>query len=63
MADGNWEPILGFNRCPRCGIKLNSVSNILTEFKEISDLKFVNIFRLNKEEQMQTLVQKTMNGL
>ena len=63
IADGNWEPILGFNRCPRCGIKLNSVSNTVTGFKEISDLTFVNIFRLNKEQQMQTLFQKTKNGL
>jgi len=63
IADGDWEPILGFNRCPRCGIKLNSVSNKMITFKEIEELTFKNIFSLKREQQLQTLFEKTKNGL
>ncbi len=63
IADGDKECVLGFNRCPRCGIKFNSVSDTKTKEKKIEQLCFTVFFKLNDNERQQYILDRTKNGL
>jgi len=63
IADGDKECILGYNRCPRCGLKFNWVSDIRTEIKEIGTLQFTHFLNLNNTTRQEYLLNRTKNGL
>jgi len=63
MANGDKECVLGYNRCPRCGLKFNSVSDTRTEIKEIETLNFTNFLNLDNNARQQYLLDRTKNGL
>jgi len=63
IADGDKECVFGFNRCPRCGIKFNSVSDTKTEVKEIGHLSFTDFLKLDHIGRQQYLQDRTKNGL
>src|SRR5574343_551148 len=62
MANGNKECVLGYNRCPRCGLKFNLVSDTKTGIKEIEQLSFTAFLKLDNNERHQYLLDKTKNG-
>ena len=63
MADGNKENVIGYNRCPRCGIKFNFVTGRKTEVKEIENLNFSNYLNLDINTRNQILLEKLKNSL
>ncbi len=63
MADGDKECVLGFNRCPRCRLKFNSVSNTKTDIKEIGQLSFNHFLKLDNDERQHYLLDRIKNGL
>jgi hypothetical protein len=63
IADGDKEPVFGFNRCPRCAVKLNYVSNNRTSIDTITELSFYNFCTLNEDRRRKFLSAKTKNGL
>ena len=62
IADGDWEVVLGFNRCPRCGIKLNHISNAPSLTNEVDELRFDNFLGLDRIHHQEELFKKTING-
>lgn len=63
IADGDKECILGYNRCPRCGLKFNSISDKKTVEKEIDKLRFTDFQKLDKNQRQQFLLERIKNGL
>jgi hypothetical protein len=63
MANGDKECVLGYNRCPRCGLKFISVSDKRTEIKEIETLIFTIFLNLDNKARHQYLLDRTKNGL
>jgi hypothetical protein len=60
LADGNKEAVLGFNRCPRCGIKYNRVSFKRNYFDDIKLLEFSNFLALKEDEKV-TYLERIAN--
>ena len=63
MANGDKECVLGYNRCPRCELKFNFVSDTRTGTDEIEILNFTDFLNLDNSTQQQYLLDKTRNGL
>ncbi|MEM9829013.1 MAG: hypothetical protein AAF944_00165 [Bacteroidota bacterium] len=63
IADGDWEPILGHSRCPRCKYKFNYVSKRRSQIKNINLLSFKSFDVLKEDEQIEYLKEKTKTGL
>ncbi len=63
MANGDKECVLGYNRCPRCGLKFNSVSNRRIDTGEIEILNFTDFLNLDNNARQQYLLDRTKNGL
>lgn len=63
MTNGDKECVLGYNRCPRCGLKFNSMSEAKTAIKEIGKLSFTDFLKLDSNERQKYLFDRTKNGL
>jgi hypothetical protein len=63
MADGDKEYISGYNRCPRCGLKFNFLSDTKTHKGQIETLHFKDFFGLNDNKRQQYLSDRIKNGL
>jgi hypothetical protein len=63
IADGDWEVILGYDRCPRCKFKFNYVSDRRTQIKNIELLQFYKFDALKEDEQIEYIKEKTRTGL
>lgn len=57
IANGNKECILRY-RCPRCGLKFNSISNTKTGIKEIETLNFTDFLSLDNSAQQQYILNR-----
>lgn len=59
VSDGNNELINGFNRCPRCNFKLSMDFDTKTDLKEIEELCFTEIRKLDENEIQLLLIEKS----
>lgn len=58
MANDDKECVLSHNRCPRCGLKFNSISNTKTDIREIEEMNFDFFLNLDKNEREKFLLEK-----
>lgn len=63
IANGNKEYVVGYNRCPRCKLKFNFVSDTRTNTDSIEILNFTNFLNLDNSNQQQYIFDKIRNQL
>ncbi len=58
LADGNYEPILGAVKCPRCSLRIQSFPNYRTTQIEVESLTFQYALSLEKPERLKLLLAR-----